>query len=57
VLGGVPSCGVGFSSRASLVTSPVEGGMTCWSSSGAHGASCSSRVGSSWVNGVDGRGA
>jgi hypothetical protein len=48
----VPWC-----SRASPVTSLVEGGTTCWSSSGAHDSVGSDRVGGSSVNGADGRGA
>jgi hypothetical protein len=57
VLSGGPSSDTGFSSRSSPVTSLVEGGMTCWSSSGTHGAAGRGRVGSSSKNEVDGQGA
>jgi hypothetical protein len=47
------SCGAGFGSQASLVTSLAESGMMCWSSFGAHGAAGSDWVGGSSTNGVD----
>jgi hypothetical protein len=56
VLGGRSSGGAGFGLWASLVTSLAEGGTMCWSSSAAHGATGSSRVGGSSMNGADGKG-
>jgi hypothetical protein len=56
VLSGGPSSGAGFGPWACPVTSPAEGGTTCWSSSDARGATSSGRVSGSSANGADRRG-